>query len=322
MVGQGPSGERVTLPSSMAPAVSDSKRSEKEYLQLTGGGKWELHKPFLPPGEYSLQASTQDIHDFAVLLQTLRPEPDDLILDLGAGSCWCSDWLERLNLGAVSVDISIEMLRVGQQRLRRGREARLVAGDFEALPFATGTFDKAVCLNALHHVPQLDVALAEIHRVLTDEGMVLFSEPGRGHSTKPWSTAAMHDYGVLEQDMPADKLLAGCLSAGFLEARVKPISYVIPEFDLTLEQWQKWRAFWRRKRPLRAAQKLWRNMLEALGVGKRTLLLEETFAVNLIRLLKEPVDKHPIVVAYKTRETRIGLPRYDAKIEVLNAPAR
>ena len=302
-------------------STKDTKQSEKEYLLRTGGGAWELYKPFVPPGQFALQESSQDIQDFSLLLQMLRPEPDDLILDLGAGSCWCSDWLERLNLDAVSLDISTEMLHVGQQRLRRGRQARLVAGDFEALPFASGSFDKAVCLNALHHVPRLDVALAEIHRVLTAEGMVLFSEPGLGHAQKPWSKTAVRDYGVLEQDIPAERLLEGCLRAGFRDARLKPISYVIPEFDLTLAEWQSWQQFWRRKRPVRAAQKVWRNLLEAFGVGKRQLLLEETFAVNLIRLLKEPVETHPIVVAYKGAETRIPLPVYDAKIEVLGAPA-
>lgn len=305
----------------MEGVTHDTKQREKEYLQRAGGGAWEFYKPFVPPGQFTLDESTQDIQAFALALRMLRPEPDDLILDLGAGSCWCSDWLERLNLETVSVDISTEMLGVGQRRLRRGREARLVAGDFEALPFASGSFDKAVCLNALHHVPRLDVALSEIHRVLTDDGMVLFSEPGTGHAEKPWSKTAMRDFGVLEQDVPADRLLEGCLRAGFRDARLKPISYIIPEFDLTLTEWRSWRNFKWRKRPLRAAQKFWRNLLEALGIGKRTLLFEETFAVNLIRLLKEPVETHPIVVAYKGTETRIRLPRYEAKIEVVSAPA-
>ena len=129
----------------MKRPTRDSKQSEKEYLRRVGGGAWELHKPFLPSGAYDLEESTQDIQDFAMLLRMLRPEPDDLILDLGAGSCWCSDWLERLNLSTVSVDISIDMLRLGQQRLRQGTAARLASGDLEHLPFASGAFDKAVC---------------------------------------------------------------------------------------------------------------------------------------------------------------------------------
>jgi ubiquinone/menaquinone biosynthesis C-methylase UbiE len=304
----------------MTGPFRDPKQSEKDYLRRVGGGAWELHKPFLPPGAYDLEESTQDIQDFAMLLRMLRPEPDDLILDLGAGSCWCSDWLERLNLSTVAIDISTDMLRLGQQRLRQGAGARLVAGDLEHLPFSSRVFDKAVCLNALHHVPRLDLAVAEIHRVLTDTGVVLFSEPGVGHADKPWSKCAMQDYGVLEQDVPAERLLEACLKAGFYEARLKPISYVIPEFDLTLAEWRAWQEFWRRKRPWRALQKMWRNLLEALGVGKRSLMLEETFAVNLIRLLKEPVEIHPIIVAYKGKDIRATIPRYRATIEVLDGP--
>jgi ubiquinone/menaquinone biosynthesis C-methylase UbiE len=62
----------------------------------------------------------------------------------------------------VSVDISVDMLRVGKSRLASGAASRLVAGDMEHLPFGAGTFEKAVCLNALHHVPDMPAALREI----------------------------------------------------------------------------------------------------------------------------------------------------------------
>lgn len=92
------------------------------------------------------------------------------------------------------------MLRAGRSR-PIGAEIRAVAGDLEWLPFGSGTFQKAICLNAIHHVPNVPAALREIGRVLTEEGVALFSEPGRGHAQAAVSQAAMRDFGVLEQDV-------------------------------------------------------------------------------------------------------------------------
>ena len=153
-------------------ASVDSKQAEKEYLTRTGSSAWERAKPFSPPGSDTLDESARMLHDFAAALLTLQPAADDLILDLGAGACWCSDLLGRLNRPAISVDISLDMLREG--RSRPGTRIRAVAGDMESLPFRTGVFQKVICLNALHHVPDISKAMREVVRVLADDGVALF----------------------------------------------------------------------------------------------------------------------------------------------------
>ncbi len=52
-------------------------------------------------------------------------------------------------------------------------------GVAEALPFADATYDAAICLNALHHVPSaaMDAALTEAGRVLKPEGCLIVVEP-------------------------------------------------------------------------------------------------------------------------------------------------
>src|SRR5512136_861044 len=217
---------------SLPAPEQDRKQSEKEYLRRTGARRWEEFKPFLPPGTQAGEESAYLILDFAVLLLTLNPLPSDLILDLGAGSCWCSEWLERLNFRTVSVDISHDMLTLGKARLSQAEGRRLVAGDIECLPFAGGSFQKAFCLNAFHHVPDTLKALREVARVLTPDGVVLFSEPGKGHAEKPASVAAMRDCGVLERDILISDFLDACIRAGFADARLQPMSHVIPRFDL------------------------------------------------------------------------------------------
>src|SRR6266508_1253574 len=180
--------------------MSDSsKQAEKDYLARTGSSTWERVKPFSYPGADTLADSAQLLHDFAV-------------------------------------DISFDMLRAGRSR-PGGATIRAVAGDLESLPFRAATFRKAVCLNAIHHVPNPAAAVRELARVLTDDGVALFSEPGRGHAQAAVSTAAMRDFGVLEQDVLIADFARACREAGFRDVRIKTLSYAIPAFDLTPEEW-------------------------------------------------------------------------------------
>ena len=278
--------------------MSVSKQAEKEYLARTGSSAWERVKPFSHPGADTLNDSAQLLHDFSVAMLALQPSPDDLILDVGAGGCWCTDLLGRLNRKSIAVDISWDMLRTGRSR-PGGNTIRAVAGDLEQLPFKDGMFQKAVCLNAIHHVPDIPAAVGEISRVLSGDGMALFSEPGRGHAEAPISTTAMRDFGVLEQDVLIADFAHACRNAGFRDVRIKTLSYAIPEFDLTLEEWESWTRLAASKRPVRALRKIVRGVAEVFGLGKRGQLFEEAFGMSLVRTLRHAMDDHPIIVASK-----------------------
>ena len=278
----------------------DTKQAEKEYLSRTGSTEWERVKPFSQPGADTLANSAQLLHDFAVAMLTLQPGPDDLVLDLGAGGCWCSDLLGRLNRRSVAVDISLDMLRAGRSR-PDGGGILAVAGDLESLPFRSGTFQKALCLSAIHHIPDIPRALGEVARVLAADGVALFSEPGRGHAEAAVSTAAMRDFGVLEQDVLIGDFSRACRDAGFQDVRIKALSYAVPAFDLTPEQWQAWSRLAASRRPFRALEKIARACAEIFGLGKRGPLFEEAIGMSLVRTLRHAMEDHPIVVASKMR---------------------
>jgi SAM-dependent methyltransferase len=107
----------------------------------------------------------------------------DRALELGAGTGYFS--LNLLQAGVVSeatcTDISpgmVEALERNARALDLDVQARVA--DAEALPFADASFDLVFGHAVLHHLPDLDQAWREIHRVLAPGGVAVFAgEPSR-----------------------------------------------------------------------------------------------------------------------------------------------
>lgn len=98
----------------------------------------------------------------------------DRALELGAGDGHQSRLISRYNRRLVSTDIN------------RGRlDTAPTAGvswticDAEAQPFADGSFDFAFSSNLLEHLPEPEVALRELWRVLRDDGVSVHTVPNR-----------------------------------------------------------------------------------------------------------------------------------------------
>jgi ubiquinone/menaquinone biosynthesis C-methylase UbiE len=103
-----------------------------------------------------------------------------LTLDLGCGT-GRNLALFPAEARIVGVDLAADSLRRARSREPR---ARLVRASAEALPFRKGTFDTVVGGLVLCSVDQADATIAEIHRVLRDDGELRLLEHVR--STKPW----------------------------------------------------------------------------------------------------------------------------------------
>jgi SAM-dependent methyltransferase len=104
-------------------------------------------------------------------------------LEIGAGTGYFS--LNLLQAGvverAVATDISPGMLTTLTANAQRlGLEVETRTADAEALPFEDASFDLVFGHAVLHHLPDLDQAFSEIHRVLRPGGTFLFAgEPSR-----------------------------------------------------------------------------------------------------------------------------------------------
>jgi SAM-dependent methyltransferase len=281
------------------PPAPSSRQAEKEYLRRSGSAPWERSKPFAPPGEVNLAEGLQLIQDFGACVTLLDPAPGHRVLDLGAGACWAAEWLQRLGLSVVAVDLSLDLLAVGRERLSQSGKACVTCGDAEALPFASATFDRILCLNAMHHVPDVPGALAEVNRVLAPDGVAVFSEPGAGHQHQPDARRARHDFGVQEADVDASRFLDDCRAAGFPHVVLEPFAHMVPGHGLTSAHWETWRALANRRRQRRALQTLKLGLFELLGIRKEREVFEDALSTEVLRVLRSAMQDHPIVVASK-----------------------
>ena len=104
-------------------------------------------------------------------------------LEVGAGTGYFSLNLLRAGLvrEATCTDISPGMLRALNANARRlGLTVRTERADAESLPFPDDAFDLVLGHAVLHHVPDLERAFSEFHRVLKPGGWILFAgEPSR-----------------------------------------------------------------------------------------------------------------------------------------------
>jgi ubiquinone/menaquinone biosynthesis C-methylase UbiE len=104
-------------------------------------------------------------------------------LEIGAGTGYFSLNLAQLGLveRPVASDISAGMLgTLADTAKRLGLNVETVQTEAEELPFDDASFDLVFGHAVLHHIPDLDRAFAEFHRVLRPGGTVAFcGEPSR-----------------------------------------------------------------------------------------------------------------------------------------------
>jgi SAM-dependent methyltransferase len=110
-------------------------------------------------------------------MAAIRDPAPGRVLEVGCGWGELAEWIGR-DTGAevVAVDLSPRMVELARER---GVDARIA--DVQELPFADGEFDLVVAAWMLYHVPDIDLALAEIARVLRPGGRLVAITNSRTH---------------------------------------------------------------------------------------------------------------------------------------------
>jgi SAM-dependent methyltransferase len=162
-------------------------------------------------------------------------------LEVGAGTGYFSLNLLQAGVvdGAVCTDISPGMVTTLRENAARfGRPVEAVVADAEDLPFDDASFDLVLGHAVLHHLPDLDRAFAEFHRVLEPGGTVLFAgEPSRtGDRLAAYPKRAAHAVApVWRRLMRASAAPPGHADGGAINHQLEPhvdVHAFVPE-DLT-----------------------------------------------------------------------------------------
>ncbi len=101
------------------------------------------------------------------------------IIELGCGAAHLSRKLLQRYPASSVTGLEVDERQMAKNLERPQERLRFVNAGAQAIPFGDGSFDLALMLKSLHHVPLdlLDQALAEVHRVLRPQGLLYVSEP-------------------------------------------------------------------------------------------------------------------------------------------------
>ena len=108
------------------------------------------------------------------------------VLDVAPGTGLIARHIIKAAAHIEATDASVEMIAEAK-RDNQSAKLHFSVQDMFRLPYADKSFDVVIVSNALHIVPQPEKALAEIHRVLKDDGVLIaptFTHAGNSFSGK------------------------------------------------------------------------------------------------------------------------------------------
>ncbi len=120
------------------------------------------------------------VDDELELLAELLPLQRGLdIVELGCGNARLARALLQRYPGCRVTGLEVDATQHAKNLAAPQPGLSFVAAPAQAVPFAEASFDAALMLKSLHHVPlpAMDAALAEARRVLRAQGLLVVSEP-------------------------------------------------------------------------------------------------------------------------------------------------
>jgi SAM-dependent methyltransferase len=111
-----------------------------------------------------------------------KPQPGQLIVDVGCGDGSAFPLYQQVGLQARGVEISDEIVaQISTRFVNNGIKGQIETGSCSSIPFASGMFDYAVAWNSCYYMStgtgKFEDHVSEISRVLKSEGWLICSIP-------------------------------------------------------------------------------------------------------------------------------------------------
>jgi arsenite methyltransferase len=174
-----------------------------------------------------------------LVYEALGAQPGERILDVGCGpGFYASELLDQVGPdgAVVGVDASAPMLAVAAHRSEGRPNAEFHQGDATSVPVEDARFDRAICVQVLEYVADVEAALREILRALRPGGRAVIWDVD-------WATVSWHSHDPARMERAlrawdehlADPVLPRTLAprmraVGFEDVKMEGYAFATAEF--------------------------------------------------------------------------------------------
>lgn len=119
----------------------------------------------------------EHLHRYAIAM-SLAVGKD--VLDIASGEGYGSNLLGKVAKSVTGVDLSMTAVRHARQRYGNAT-VRFVQGEATRIPFHDAAFDLVVSFETIEHLVNNEAMVADLQRVLKDDGLLLISSPDKAY---------------------------------------------------------------------------------------------------------------------------------------------
>jgi len=166
----------LRMPEDAPEAASIEALTEAYGGDALGGGGERL----VPGGEGHEQMVYEHLHRYFVACELAVGRR---VLDIACGEGYGTNLLARRAERVVGMDLSRKAVWHATQRYRRPN-LRFKIGDGQRIPAEDQAFDLVVSFETIEHLPQPELFLSEVKRVLAPGGILVISSPDRAIYTE------------------------------------------------------------------------------------------------------------------------------------------
>jgi ubiquinone/menaquinone biosynthesis C-methylase UbiE len=130
------------------------------------------------------------------------------ILEVACGLGGFVRQMARAHARVTGCDFSIAALRAASKKLLTSGGpplAVLIQGDAQNLPFADNSFDAVISCETIEHLPKVQTALSEMHRVTRPGGRLLLTTPNCFNFMGLYAIYAHYRHPARKDDQPFDR---------------------------------------------------------------------------------------------------------------------